>query len=79
MLNLLLYAQSIDGQTVWLHGNSIIWKVASGYMISACGWRTNTTKERLNALPKVSINQVKGIWYLNGKEWDGSPTLISNV
>lgn len=36
------------------------------------GYDTNTTKERLNGLKNVSIQQKKGAWYLNGKEWDGS-------
>ena len=39
--------------------------------ISACGWLTNTTKERLNALPGVNIYQRNWQWYLNGKEWNG--------
>ena len=40
--------------------------------ITNCGWKSNTTKERLNAIPKVSISQSKGKWFLNGAEWDGS-------
>lgn len=39
--------------------------------ITNAGWFTNTTKERLNAIPKVSIRQSKGLWYLNGYHWDG--------
>lgn len=39
--------------------------------ITDCGYFTNTTKERLNGLPNVNIKQIKGEWYLNGKEWDG--------
>jgi len=39
--------------------------------ITNCGYETATTKERLNGLPNVRINQTKGIWYLNGAEWDG--------
>jgi len=39
--------------------------------ITNCGWNTATTKERLNALPDVSIQQVRGEWFLNGREWDG--------
>jgi hypothetical protein len=39
--------------------------------ITNCGWDTPTTKERLNALPNVSIQQVRGEWFLNGKKWDG--------
>ena len=39
--------------------------------IRNCGWFSNTTKERLNGIPKVSIRQNKGLWYLNGQYWDG--------
>ena len=40
--------------------------------ITNAGWKSNTTKERLNALPNVSIVQRNFVWYLNGKEWDGN-------
>jgi hypothetical protein len=70
-----------DGAKLWLHGNMIATKrlcgqEEDGLYISHCGWPGNTTKERLNALPGVSISQKKGIWYLNGKKWDGSWTRI---
>lgn len=39
--------------------------------ITNAGWFSNTTKERLNGIPGVSINQKKGEWYLNGNQWDG--------
>ena len=39
--------------------------------ITNCGWDTNTTKERLNALPGVHITQKNWQWYLNGEQWDG--------
>jgi len=39
--------------------------------ITNAGWKSATTKERLNGLPKVNISQQNKIWYLNGKEWDG--------
>lgn len=42
--------------------------------ITNAGWTSATTKERLNALPNVSIKQVKGIWFLNGKEFNGDLT-----
>jgi len=40
--------------------------------ITNAGWKSNTTKERLNALPNVSIQQRNFVWYLNGKEWNGN-------
>lgn len=39
-------------------------------------WPTVTTKSRLNELPGVSVYQHKGVWHLNGKEWDGSWTKV---
>lgn len=60
-----------------LHGNMIAHKYTNlvngkfDLSISACGWLTPTTKERLNGLDGVSICQRKGVWYLNGKEWGG--------
>jgi len=44
--------------------------------ITNCGWKSNTTKERLNALPNVSICQRAGVWFLNGEQWDGKLTDI---
>lgn len=59
---------------LYLHGHIIAIrnKAAGSIQITNAGWFTNVTKERLNALPGVSIQEVKGVWYLNGKEWDGS-------
>lgn len=45
-------------------------------LIKTEGYNTNTTKERLNSLPNVSITSKKGTFFLNGKEWDGSPIEI---
>lgn len=58
-----------------LHGNRIaeLHKNERGRVlkISNAGWQSNTTKERLNALPNVSIYQKNWQWYLNGNLWDG--------
>jgi hypothetical protein len=56
-----------------LHGNVIATRIQDSplFVINACGWFTTTTKERLNALPNVSIKQKAGVWYLNGEAWDG--------
>jgi len=42
--------------------------------ITNCGWRSVTTKERLNGIPGVSIYQRDHEWYLNDKPWDGELT-----
>lgn len=61
-----------------LHGNKIAQRIVGSNEIEVCdgGWQTTTTKERLNGIPCVSVNQKKGVWYLNGNEWDGSWTTI---
>lgn len=57
-----------------LHGNAIAYRYndpEKTLSITNCGWFTNTTKERLNGLPNVHIQQKNWNWYLNGKEWNG--------
>lgn len=57
-----------------LFGNAIAYRYNDPertLSITNCGWFTNTTKERLNAIDGVHIVQKKGVWYLNGKEWGG--------
>lgn len=39
--------------------------------ITNCGYFTATTKERLNGLQGVHIQQKAGVWFLNGQEWNG--------
>jgi len=58
-----------------LHNNTIAYRYNDPertLTISNCGWFSNTTKERLNALPNVDIRQKNFVWYLNGKEWNGN-------
>ncbi len=58
-----------------LHGNEIAYLYndpQKTLSITNCGWASNVTKERLNALPNVRIQQKQRKWYLNGKEWNGN-------
>ena len=60
---------------MYLFGNLIATlehKVGGVMKITNPGYRSNTTKERLNALPNVNIRQVRGEWFLNGQAWNGS-------
>ena len=62
-----------------LHNNTIAYRYNDPQRtlsITNCGWFSNTTKERLNALEGVSIQQKAFKWYLNGVEWDGQLTDI---
>ena len=56
-----------------LHFNTIAVLTKNGELyISNCGWQSDTTKERLNGLPNVSIYQRNFQWYLNDEPWNGS-------
>jgi hypothetical protein len=60
---------------MYLFGNLIATlehKVGGVMKITNAGWRSNTTKERLNALPNVNINQKNFDWHLNGEQWNGA-------
>lgn len=63
-----------DGRMILLFGNRIAEWREDGVYITNCGWRSVTTKDRLNALPNVNIYQSGGKWYLNGSDetWDGN-------
>ena len=63
-----------------LHNNTIaVLDEFNMLSISNAGWSSNTTKERLNGLPHVRINQKNWNWYLNGQEWDGAWTRVGIV
>jgi hypothetical protein len=73
---------STDGQALYLHGNKIAEFRGTnprGLYITNAGWRSNTTKERLNGLPNVRIHQNNYQWYLNGNPWDGGWILVDNA
>ena len=61
-----------DGQSLWLFGNKIAEWRENGLWVSNGGWDSKTTKERLNGLTGVHIQQRRGTWYLNERAWDGS-------
>ena len=55
-----------------LHGNIIACVDFRGDLwLDACGYKTVTTKERLNGFPSVNIVQKNFEWFLNGEKWDG--------
>jgi hypothetical protein len=63
-----------------LHGNTIASIDELGVLsVSNAGWRSNTTKERLNGIPGVRVHQRNWNWFLNGVEWDGSWKRISVI
>jgi len=62
-------------------GNAIAYKYNDPnktIAITNCGWKSNTTRERLNGVISLSglnigkIYQKNWNWYLDGKDWDGN-------
>lgn len=70
--------EKVDSVILKLHGNVIARRLVGSSTIEVCDGNcpSNTTKERLNGLPGVSVCQRKGVWFLNGEEWDGSWTTV---
>jgi hypothetical protein len=70
-----MQVEVLDNVTILrLHGNAIAYLYNDPQRtlsITNCGWFSNTTKERLNAIPGVHIKQKNFNWYLNGSEWNG--------
>ena len=66
-----------DGTSLWLFGNEIAQWREDGIWITNAGWNSATTKERLNGLTGVSIQQRAGSWYLNGNLWQGEWTSVN--
>lgn len=59
---------------MYLFGNliAILYYETKCLTITTAGWDTNTTRERLNGLPRVYVHKSKGQLYLNDMPWDGN-------
>ena len=62
-----------DGSTTMRLFGCIIAAYSNGGVLSIGDgdYQSRTTKERLNALPHVSVYQRNRQWYLNDEKWDG--------
>jgi hypothetical protein len=66
-----IYSPERDANYVMLHGNHIATIGDTWLQMFNCGWKTNTTKARLNAILKAHgsgdeyIFQRKGEWFVN--------------
>jgi len=57
-----------DGETFFLHGNSIARHNEGSIQVSLSGWNTQTTKVALNNFNFCTIRTIKGELTLNGKK-----------
>ena len=70
-----------DKTFVYLHGNCISVIDSEEVFISTCGWRSITTKERLNAILAAfklpGIYQKKGVWqFTDGTLFDSQTKIF---
>ncbi|MDD4354227.1 MAG: hypothetical protein PHN56_07285 [Candidatus Nanoarchaeia archaeon] len=47
-----------------LHNTDIIIFNGTNFILNSGGWRTSTTKDRINTFTPARISQKKGLWYL---------------
>ena len=60
-----------DGKSIFLHANEIVRRDDDGRLfVRTAGWNTVTTRERLNAIPGVSVCVMQKQIYLNGHPWE---------
>ena len=59
------------GKELLLFGNTIAEWRNNDIWITSAGWKTATTRDRLQILG-ARLNQKQGIWYLNDEEWNGN-------
>lgn len=60
-----------DYYAITLHGTELIKFYPDKTILSSGGWRTATTKDRLNAFSGFNIWQDKGIWYIGSRVKEG--------
>lgn len=67
----------------YLHGNMIAHRFDNSLFISTCGWRTNTTKERLNGILNAynlpTISQVNFEWRIDGEDFTQQTKTFNNI
>ena len=66
------------GKQLLLFGNCIAKWSADKILITNAGWKTVTTRDRLQILG-ANLHVRKGIWYLNDVEWNGNWIQIDDI
>jgi hypothetical protein len=69
----------VEDGVMYLFDNAIATKSYGNLYICDGGHKSVTTKERLNGLHGVEIKQKRGVWYLNGVEWDGRWVKLQDI
>lgn len=67
-----------ENYNLYYRDNLIAYIKQGDLWISSAGWRTNTTKSRLNQLGNFHLTQKNFQWFINGFEWDGNPINVKD-
>ncbi len=69
-----------DERRIRLHNTDIVvFKENGDIVLNSGGWRTVTTKDRMNMyIPGRGISQKRGIWYIDGKIYADGMTITKN-
>ena len=69
--NTVLHRIDADTLAVRLHQTDVVLLHRDGsYTLNSGGWRTATTKERMKEWSGAWLYQEKGVWYINGQEFE---------
>jgi hypothetical protein len=64
-------------KAIRLHNTDVITETSKGFILNSDGWRTATTKERINTYSPARVWQNNGQWFIgNSLFYDG---IVSNI
>jgi len=66
----------IDEGVLWLYRSAVVRRVVGGWLLSTCGWPTNTTFDRLGVWVSGSLYRSRGVIYVCGHRWRGDTRLV---
>lgn len=59
-----------DDYEIWLHNTPVVTIHANGtYTLESNGWRTRTTKDRINSYSPACVYQRRRVWYIGTVEF----------
>ena len=76
--NTYLVIRDDDGYGIRLHDTEVVIHYPDHITLDSGGWRTVTTKQRMNAFSPISVHQERGIWYANGETYQDGIAFYSD-
>lgn len=76
--NTYLIVREDGGFGIKLHDTEVVIHYPDRVVLDSGGWKTVTTKDRMNNFSEVSIHQAKGVWYANDLPYEDGITFYSD-